>query len=167
MKLEDVQKDIDDWIENFLEVSNPALGNWSPCPYARSARLKNSYEVRIGTELYNDLMDIGHNGLNDKEVVIYAYPVDFYSAEEFQQLVEEVNLGFLIPVDLIALDDHPLWVEEVNGVVFNQGKYALALVQCLSDLNQRSHAMAKQGFYRDWPQEYLDDLFKHREDPRT
>jgi len=167
MKLEDVQKNIADWIENFLEVGHPNLGGRSPCPFARSARVKNSYEVRLGTELYNDMMDVGRLGLGDKEVLIYAYPQDFYSAEEFQQLIEQVNLGFLIPVDLIALDDHPLWVEEVNGVIFNQGEYALALVQSLSDLNQRSRAMAEQGFYKDWPDDYLQDLFKHRKDPRT
>jgi hypothetical protein len=166
MKLEDVQSDINSWIENFLEVGHPNLGGRSPCPFAKSARLKNSYEVRLGTEVYSDLMDVGRKGLGDKEVIIYAYPTDFYSAEEFQELVEKVNLGFLLPVDLIALDDHPEWIEEVNGVVFNQGEYTLALVQSLSDLNARSRAMAEQGFYNDWPDEYLDDLFKHREDPR-
>lgn len=166
MKLEDVQNDIADWIENFLEVNNPALGGRSPCPYARSARIKNSYEVRLGYELYEDLMHISRKGLEDKEVIIYAYPQNFYTADEFADIVDKVNQGFLLPMDLIALDDHPDHVEEVNGVVFNQGEYALALVQCLSDLNQRSRAMAEQGFYKDWPEDYLEDLFKHREDPR-
>ena len=166
MKLDDIEKDIANWIENFLEVGHPNLGGRSPCPFARSARVKSSYEVRLGTEAYGDLMDIGREGLGDNEVVIYAYPREFYTSEEFQQVIEEVNLGFLIPVDLIALDDHPDDPEIVNEVQFNQGKYTLALVQSLSDLNARSKAMAEQGFYDDWPDEYLDDLFKHREDPR-
>ena len=166
MKLEQVQKDIANWIENFLEVNNPNLGNRSPCPYARSARLKNSYQVRLGTEAYTDMMDISREGLGDLEVVIYAYPRDFYTPEEFADIVDKTNQGFLLPVDLIALDDHPDHVEEVNGVVFNQGTYTLALVQSLSDLNTRSKLMAQQGFYNDWPEEYLQDLFKHREDPR-
>ena len=167
MKLEDVKADIANWIENFLEVNNPNLGNRSPCPYARSARLKNSYEVRLGCEVYSDLMDIGRTGLNDREVVIYAYPRDFYTPEEFHELIDEVNQGFLLPVDLIALDDHPDHAEEVNEVCFNQGTYNLALVQSLSDLNTRSKLMAQQGFYDDWPEEYLQDLFKHRDDPRA
>ena len=166
MKLEDVQAEIADWIENFLEVPNDNLHGRSPCPYARSARLKNSYEVRLGFEAYEDLLDISRKGLEGKEVVIYAYPRDFYTAEEFADIIDKVNQGFLLPTDLIALDDHPDHVEEVNGVVFNQGTYALALIQSLSDLNQRSRAMAKQGFYNHWPEEYLQDLFKHREDPR-
>lgn len=166
MKLEDVQKDIALWIENFLEVSNPDLGGRSPCPYARSARLKNSYEVRLGYEAYEDLMSISRSGLGDKEVVIFAYPRDFYTPDEFADIINKTNQGFLLPVDLIALDDHPDHVEEVNGVCFNQGKYTLALVQSLSDLNARAKLMAKQGFYDQWPEEYLQDLFKHREDPR-
>ena len=164
--LHEAQKNIASWIENFLEVGHPNLGGRSPCPFARSARVKGSYEVRLGTEAYGDMMDVGREGLGDKEVVIYVYPRDFYTPEEFQQLIEEVNLGFLIPVDLIALDDHPDYPEVVNDVQFNQGEYTLALVQSLSDLNARSRLMAEQGFYNDWPDEYLDDLFKHRDDPR-
>ena len=166
MKLEQVQADIADWIENFLEVHNSALGNRSPCPYARSARLKNSYAVRLGTELYADMMDVGKQGLEDLEVIIYAYPRDFYTPEEFQDIIDKTNQGFLLPVDLIALDDHPDYQESVNGVIFNQGTYTLALVQSLSDLNHRSKLVAEQGFYDDWPEEYLQDLFVHREDPR-
>ena len=167
MKLEDVQKDIASWIENFLEVRNPALGDRSPCPFARAARLKNSYEVRLGYESYEDLMDISRGGLGDKEVVILAYPRDFYTPDEFADIIDKVNQGFLLPVDLIALDDHPDHAETVNGVCFNQGEYTLAMVQSLSDLNAKSKLMAQQGFYDAWPEEYLEDLFKHREDPRT
>jgi len=167
MKLEQVQASIDQWIDDFLTVNNPALGNRSPCPYARSARLKDSYEVRLGTELYADMMDVGKYGLGNLEVVIYAYPQDFYTPEEFSDIIDRTNQGFLLPVDLIALDDHPGHPETVNGVCFNQGDYTLALVQSLSDLNERSQIVAAQGFYDDWPEEYLEDLFKHRQDPRT
>lgn len=167
MKLEDVQVDINNWIENFLEVGHPALGGRSPCPFARSARLKNSYEVRIGADVHSDLINIGHSGLGNKEVVIFAYPKDFYTADEFAEAISQVNQNFLLPLDLIALDDHPDHIEQVNGVVFNQGEYTLALVQCLSDLNRRAKIMAQQGFYNDWPEEYLQDLFAHREDPRS
>ena len=167
MKLEDVQKDIAHWIENFLEVNNPDLGNRSPCPFARSARLKNSYTVRLGTEAYADMMDISREGLGDLEVVVYAYPRDFYTPTEFADIVDKTNQGFLLPVDLIALDDHPDEPELVNGVCFNQGTYILVLVQSLSDLNSRAKKVAQQGFYDDWPEDYLEDLFAHREDPRT
>ena len=49
----------------------------------------------------------------------------------------------------------------------NQGTYALALVQGLSDLDRRAGAIARQGFYHSWPESYLQALFQHRQDPRT
>jgi hypothetical protein len=48
----------------------------------------------------------------------------------------------------------------------NQGKYALALVQSLSDLDAKARTMAEKGFYHNWPKEYLVGLFEHRKDPR-
>ena len=57
-------------------------------------------------------------------------------------------------------------VEMVNGVCMNQGTYALALVQSLSDLNVKAQQMATKGFYDSWPEDYLQQLFQHRQDPR-
>ena len=68
--------------------------------------------------------------------------------------------------DILALEDHPADPEIVNGVSMNQGTYALALVQCLSDLNAKAQQMASKGFYHNWPEEYLQGLFNHRQDPR-
>ena len=55
ISLEQAQADIEAWIENFVEVPHPALGGFPPCPYARSARLKRSYEVYLGIDPYYDL----------------------------------------------------------------------------------------------------------------
>jgi hypothetical protein len=45
----------------------------------------------------------------------------------------------------LALEDHPGDPEIVNGVSMNQGTYALALIQSLTDLNEKAQAMVK-GF---------------------
>lgn len=166
IQLETLKSDIESWIEHFLEKSNDNLAGWPPCPYARSARLKQTYDVRIGGDLYQDMVNVCRDGIGEFEVVIYAYDPDTYTPDQFHETLYLVNTGFLVPVDLIALDDHPLHLEDVNGVIMNQGKYALAMVQSLSDLNKRAKAMAKQGFYNSWPEEYLQDLFAFREDPR-
>jgi hypothetical protein len=80
--------------------------------------------------------------------------------------IELVNQEVLLPRDMIALEDHPDDPEIVNGVVMNQGQYALALVQSLSDLNTKAQQMAAKGFYHNWPEQYLQGLFQHRQDPR-
>ena len=166
MNIEQVRADIESWIENFLEVPHPALGNFSPCPFARSARLKKSYEVFLGADPYYDLKNRGRQGLGSKEVVIYVYDPKEWNHEMFAGSIELVNKEVLLPRDLLALEDHPDDTEIVNGVCMNQGTYALALVQSLSDLNTRAQQMASKGFYDSWPEEYLQALFQHRQDPR-
>jgi hypothetical protein len=90
-----------------------------------------------------------------------AWPYEIFSGS-----LKNANNEHLLKADIIALEDHPADVEMVNGVCMNQGKYALALVQSLSDLNNKAHTMAEKGFYHNWPEEYLAGLFEHRRDPR-
>ena len=166
LNLETVQADIEAWMINFLEVPHPSLGNWPPCPYARSARLKRSYSVFLGTDPYYDLKNRAEQGMGDREVIIYVYDPAEWSHAQFSASIEQANTEFLLHRDILALEDHPDDVEMVNGVCMNQGTYALALVQGLSDLNNKAQLVARKGFYHAWPEEYLQQLFQHRKDPR-
>jgi hypothetical protein len=166
MELEQVKQDIESWIENFVEVPHPALGGFPPCPFARQARIKRTFEVYLGTDPYYDLKNRARWGMGNREVIIYAYDPAEWSRELFSASIESANTEHLLRADILALEDHPDDVENVNGVIMNQGKYALALVQCLSDLNAKAKLMANKGFYHNWPEEYLQGLFQHRQDPR-
>jgi len=165
LDLDTVRHDIEHWIETFVEVPHPSLGGWAPCPYARKARLDRDFEVRLGLNPYFDLKFIAQTGIT-KSVVIVAYDSTAYTAEQFHAQLDSANTEFLLAKDLLVLEDHPDLPEIVNGVSMNQGTYALALVQSLSDLNQRAQAMARKGFYDTWPEPYLQELFQHRQDPR-
>ena len=161
-----VIKDILDWCENFVEKPHPALGGWPPCPYARSARLKNTIGIFTGSDPYYDLKNRAQWGMMQYEVIVYAYNPTEWPYDLFSSSIEQANEECLLHKDLLALEDHPDDPEIVNGVSMNQGKYALALVQSLSDLDTRAKQMADKGFYDKWPEEYLVPLFKHRKDPR-
>ena len=167
MNLDQVKQDIEQWIVNFVEVPHPALGGFPPCPYARSARLKNSYDVFIGSDPYYDLKNRARHGLGNKEVIVYVYDPTEWPHDLFAASLDHANKDFLLAADLLALEDHPSDVEIVNGVCMNQGTYALALVQSLSDLDTKAKIMAHKGFYDTWPEDYLVSLFQHRKDPRT
>lgn len=167
MELEQVKQDIELWITNFLEVPHPALGGFPPCPYARSARVKKSYAVYLGSDPYYDLMIRSRQGMGNKEVVIYVYDPKEWSHNLLASSIELANKEMLLPKDMLALEDHPDDVEMVNGVCMNQGTYAMAMVQSLSDLNAKAKVMASKGFYHTWPEEYLTALFHHRQDPRA
>ena len=166
MELEQVKQDIEHWIENFVEVPHPALGGFPPCPFARQARMKRTFEVYLGSDPYYDLKNRARWGMGNREVIIYAYDPVEWPYELFSTSIESANTEHLSRADILALEDHPADVENVNGVIMNQGKYALALVQSLSDLNAKARQMAAKGFYHGWPEEYLQGLFHHRQDPR-
>jgi hypothetical protein len=166
MEIEQVKQDIESWIENFVEVPHPALGGFPPCPFARQARMKRTFEVYLGSDPYYDLKNRARWGMGDREVIIYAYDPEEWSYKLFSASIESANTEHLSRANILALEDHPADVENVNGVIMNQGKYALALVQSLSDLNAKARQMAARGFYHGWPEEYLQGLFHHRQDPR-
>jgi hypothetical protein len=167
LNLDTVKKDIERWIIDFVEVPHPALGGWAPCPYARKARLDRDFTVRIGVNPYFDLINVARDGLGSKSVLILAYDPNEFFYSQFTSDIKAANEEALLCNDLLALEDHPGDQEIVNGVCMNQGTYALALVQSLSDLNEKAQLVAKKGFYDAWPEDYLQSLFKHRRDPRA
>lgn len=167
LNIDQVQADIESWLINFVEVPHPALGGFPPCPYARAARMKKSYQVVIGSDPYFDLKNRGRWGLGDREVWIYVYDPVQWNYQQFSTSLHSANQEHLLHRDIIALEDHPEDAEIVNGVSMNQGRYAMALVQSLTDLNSKAAAMAQRGFYHAWPEQYLQGLFQHRKDPRT
>lgn len=166
LDLQTVQQHIEQWITDFVEVPHPALGGWPPCPYAKKARLERDFAVRLGMDPYYDLVNLAKDGLGGKSVVIFAYDPQEWNYEQFSFSLNSANENYLLKQDILALEDHPADQEIVNGVCMNQGTYALAMCQSISDLNAKAKHMASKGFYNSWPEEYLTALFQHRVDPR-
>lgn len=157
--------DIINWLVNFVERPNEKLKGWAPCPHARKARLDGQFDIRPGQiDPYTDLRAVD---LGDYMVIAYVYDRHQFTADQFNQQIEMVNQGFLVPRDVIALADHPDSPEEVMGVCMNQGDYAIAFVQPLSKLNEFARIIATKGYYNGWPEDYLTALFQFREDPRS
>ena len=167
MDIKTVTQDILAWSETFVEVPHAALGGWAPCPFARQARLRGTVGIFVGKEPYFDLESRSAAGMQQYEVIIYAYDPGEWTYNYFSPRLKAANRDFLLAADLIVLEDHPASVEDVNGVIMNQGKYALSLVQSLSKLNIQSKLLAQKDFYQTWPNNYLDELFSDRDDPRS
>ena len=166
LDLQTVTADILKWSETFVEQPHPVLGGWPPCPYARQARLSNRIQILLGTNPYFDLRLRSRWGMYDFDVIVYVYDPAEWPYQRFHAEIESAQTEFLLSHDIIALEDHPDSVENVNGVVMNQGQYAMVFVQSLSKLNTAARQMATKGFYHNWPEEYLKGLFNHRADPR-
>jgi hypothetical protein len=165
MNFEQAQQDIVNWIVNFVERPHPLLNGWAPCPYARRARVDNQLDIRPG--MINPISDCAFQLMGTLDVIAYVYDPDRFSAVEFNQMVDNVNAWHLRGRGMFALADHPGDVETVNGVVMNQGQYAICFLQDLDKLNAHARMLADRGFYDSWPEEYLSVLFAGRKDPRS
>jgi hypothetical protein len=161
-----VKQDIEEWIVNFVEIPHLALGGWPPCPYAKKTRLEQDFDVRLGIDPYYDLVNLSRDGLGGKSVVIFVYNPVEWTYKQFSFSLQEANENYLLKQDILALEDHPDDPEWVNGICMNQGTYAMAMCQSISDLNIKAQHIASKGFYNTWPEEYLRELFRYREDPR-
>jgi hypothetical protein len=159
------QIDILNWVTGFVERPNANLNGWPPCPYARKARLDNQFEIRRGR--VDPYMDLMHAEMGERMVIAYVYDPAAIDANTFNQQIKDVNTGFLLPRNIVALADHPNDPEEINGVLMNQGTWAIAFIQPLNKLNHFAQLIANRGYYDGWPEDYLSGLFEGRQDPRT
>jgi len=165
MNFEQAQIDILLWITGFVEKPHPRLNGWAPCPFARKARADSEFAIRRGTvDPLTDLKDC--IGIEPFTVVAYVYDPKEIDAQDFTNRVKTLNHDYLTKHDLIALADHPDEKEIINGLQMNQGTWAICFVQPLAKLNQHARMIAAKGYYADWPEDYLKDLFEFREDPR-
>lgn len=151
------------WLENFVEQPNTKLGGWAPCPYARAARLCDRVDIRPGQCPKRDSEEVD---LTSYDVIIWLYDPAEFTSDMFNDAVEHINKTLLLPRGLFALADHPNSPEQVLGVTMNYGEAAMILVQSLDKLQDNARTLARRGYYDNWPEEYLQELFYQREDPR-
>lgn len=165
MDIEQARADIVTWLTDFVEKTNPMLNGWAPCPYARRARIDGLVDIRAGD--VGPTADLQNVGMDRYDVIAYVYDPAQISADQLESQTDHLNQQYLEPRGLFALCDHPDAPETVNGVVMNQGTWAIVFLQYLEKLNSFAQQLAKKGYYNDWPEEYLTDLFHGRKDPRT
>ena len=150
-------KEIKKWIDEFVSVHNESL-NQIPCPYAKNALVKYVETDSIA----QSLADTKNNWTDDIEVVCLYTPTDNYTPWMLTKLVQIFNMEAM-DLDLVALEDHPLNEENINGVKMNFGLCSLVLVQRLSKLNNASKVLKEKGYYDNWTQEDLDEVVTWRE----
>tara|TARA_B100000768_G_C11041180_1_gene274318 strand:+ start:74 stop:532 length:459 start_codon:yes stop_codon:yes gene_type:complete len=152
-----MQKEIQKWIDNFVTKPNKLLNGFPPCPYARTALIKY-----VESDHVNTLFDILENWNDDVQVVVLHTPTERISPEGLRYVVDKFN-QVAMRQDIVALEDHPDDVEDVNGVKMNFGKCIIVLVQRLSKINEASHILKEKGYYKNWSKENLDDVVNWRE----
>jgi hypothetical protein len=151
------------WMTAFVEVPNPKLGNWPPCPYARQARINDKIEIIYSPhDIIPSTVEQNLNKLEDKDAFIVYFDHKMIQPDALAELVKVYNESFLMPRNYVALEDHPDCVEYVNGVKMNFGECGLLIVSKLDKLNEASDKIRDKGYYKHWSQEELDSVVSWR-----
>lgn len=158
MTHEEVVGKFTEWMENFVEQPHPSLGGWSPCPYARQARLSNNILIIQGTNPYADGLSLLSYDWS-KEAVVFWY--ESFDSKDFVTLVNSANKE-LMPNNIVVLEDHPNSEEIVSKVKMNFGFCPIIICQKLDKLNSAADQLRNKGYYATWNQEDLDNIVTWR-----
>ena len=155
--MNDYQADIQNWILNFLSKPNDAFAGMPPCPYAKRAWIDDKVIVH---KIYPwNIEDALRWTLSyfppDKDVVLFCMDPKLITAEHLEKLAISTD-------DYIILDDHPANPEVVDGVLLNQGTYAILFVQRRSELERARKELARTDYYKNFTQEYKDEVWQSR-----
>ena len=162
-----VVEDVKEWIGEFVTKPNPLLQNLPPCPYAKQAMLEDKVKILVPTEgsiSFNIKEAIQHFD-HALDLVMLVFDPDSIDAGLFEKIVWQWNTAS--DTEYVLLDDHPGNEENVNGVIMNNGKYAIVFIQKLEKLNEASdYLKTKTKYYDVWSQENLDDVVTWRKDKK-
>ncbi len=144
---------IEDWILDFLSQPNSAFDNLPPCPYAKKAWLDGNVEVKEFVSFAEMRKDL--DGWN-KEVIIYLFQyTTLPRCTELQILASKFNEEF---PDFLFLEESPDLVEDVGGVIVNQGELCMMLVQKRKPLEEAREELMKTGYYDNWTEEMKERI---------
>lgn len=162
---------IQNWIYNWVSVYNTNL-QAVPCPFAKQAYVDGKILIQeiepisgySTSELICSYLDLVTNPwlFVEKEVVVLGCQPDLITASELESTIADCNRNVLMPRGYIALEDHPDNPEVVAGETMNHGSWALVLLQSHDKLNKASAMLKRQGYYKTWSEENLNDVVNWR-----
>jgi hypothetical protein len=157
--IEQFKSDMSKWIHDWVSVYSDKM-QAIPCPFAKQALINDSIEWYFVDSIYQ-LIEIYADFDLKKEVALIGFKKGAIDPENLAELTEDVNID-LMRRDLVALEDHPEKDEILFGENMNHGTWGFVAIQKLSKLNRASEQLARQGYYKDWPQKNYDDVVAWR-----
>ena len=135
-----LEKDIWDWIENFVEKNHKFYDyKFPPCPFAKSARLKGLVSVAV----YNDgsmvdfIKNKTHELINSNQnVCIMAFPVKVKWYLHIHWFIRRFN-------KLIISKDYYIQYGKTD-------KFFVVIVNKLSDVLIGHHVLSSTNYYDHW-----------------
>ena len=144
---------IEEWILDFLSKPNSAFDNLPPCPYAKKAWLDGNVEVKEFVSFAEMRKDLDKW---NKEVIIYLFQyTTLPRCTELQILASKFNEQY---PDFLFLEETPDLIEDVDGVIVNQGELCMLLVQKRKPLEDAREELKKTGYYDNWTEDMKERI---------
>ena len=143
--MSDIHEALETWILKELSVADPNLNNLWPCPYAKKAWFKNQVNVVEVSEDFWEALNEEIDKFNDTyRVVIIAQQELFCEYTELEDVCMALNRWF-------AFKKMDIWLLSFQTDV------TMVFIQRLTDLDDASNNLLKQGYYDN----YEEDDFNH------
>lgn len=166
-----INDDLRDWSKHVLEVPSPHLKGLPPCPYAKKAWIENQVEV---IEADDDVVVCAIRNAykitnKEKELVVsasYVLPEAnalHASIQALNELGAKQDLYFMcFHPDYGAEDAELDFLYETSWQSSIEQDYCMVFVQSLSNVDNKSRALEKQGYYEAFPRDEYDQLVLER-----
>jgi len=151
--VDSASNDIEDWILNFLSKPSTTFAGLPPCPYAKRAWLDGKVLVR---HIHSQELELAIKSSKDsfpdnKDVILFCVDPVSITPKELDDLCTSTD-------KFVLLVDHPDLVEEIQGVVLNQGKYAIVFMQRRNQLIDARAELEHTNYYENFPASYKKDI---------
>jgi hypothetical protein len=161
-----IQKDICTWITEFVEVNHKFYNyKFPPCPYAKSARLKNlvdvqAYEQNPITFTLDQIDNLLQHKKFNVRVLVYPYYMRWNYLLRWK--IDKLNQT-LIKDDYYAQYGAAISTKSQYPGLFKNKPYFIIIINKLSDVLAAQESLDKTDYYQNWtPQHYHNVVVKRK-----
>jgi len=162
-----IEKEIWDWLKNYIEVPHKFYEyQFSPCPYAKAARLKNLVDVRAygGGNIFkfikeNSINLIKEKNLNTRIMVLPPYFKLFFFLKWY---LFYLNTKF-VKQDYYIQFGSAIATESKYAGLFKGKPYRIIIINKLSDVLDASKILEKTSYYSNWNKKHYNNVVTRRE----
>jgi hypothetical protein len=164
---EQIEKDIWDWLIHYIEVPNKFYNfKFAPCPFAKSARLKNLVDIKVYNQ-GNFLKFIKDNSVNlilesSLNTRIMVFPPYFKYLFFIKWYLFYLNTKFIKQNYYIQFGNAVTTKSKYNSFFKNQ-PYRIIIINKLSDVLDAKKILEKTSYYDNWNKKHYKSVVLRRD----
>jgi hypothetical protein len=155
-----IEKDILDWVENYIEVNHEFYNNkFSPCPFARKARLGGNLLI-TAWESGSYRSFIEDQLQKTPTVKIMVFPPSFKYAWFTRYYIRNLNKKIVSQDCYIQCGNAVNTESKYPGL---KGNYSIVIVNKLSDIIAGHMSLKSTNYYANWTKQHYHNVVEVRQ----